>query len=149
MTKSVQKKAPSSTSRKSAAQRGARETIRGAAIAWDRTGNKKGRGVFARRAFKKGEVIEIAPVIPVDPKNINPNGEAPDGYLLMWREDVKGQEYCMPLGYVMLYNHNPDPNIELTSDYRALTITAKARRAIKAGEELMWDYKCDIWFDEA
>lgn len=145
----IRKKTTAAARKKKPALRGARETINGAAIAWDRTGNRKGRGVFARRAFKKGEIIEIAPVIPIARKNIRHNGDAPDGYLLMWREDVEGQEYCMPLGYIMLYNHSAEPNIGLTSDFRSLSMTAEALRPIAAGEELVWDYQCEIWFDEA
>lgn len=103
--------------------------------------------MFARRDLRKGEVIEIAPVIPVSADAI-PAGEAPDGYLLMWDEDTKGEEHCMPLGYIMLYNHSDTPNIGLTSDMDTMSMTVTTLRAIKKGEELMWDYQCDIWFDE-
>jgi SET domain-containing protein len=53
----------------------------------------------------------------------------------------------MALGYIMLYNHSAEPNIELESDLNAKTITAMAIKNIKAGEELTWDYGCEIWFD--
>lgn len=135
--------------RKSAKIRGEKETILDAAIGWDQASMHKGRGVFARRALKKGEIVEIAPVIPLSRKNIRQNGEAPDGYLLMWDEDTAGMEYCMPLGYVMLYNHSTTPNIGLSSDYRRLTMTVKTLRPVAKGEELVWDYKCELWFDES
>lgn len=125
------------------------ETILGASIAWRKISDDKGRGVFALRDIAKGEIIEIAPVITVDKNNVKENGEAPDGYLLQWDEDTEGEEFCMPLGYIMLYNHNPKPSMKLENDMEKYTITAKAGRDIKAGEELTWDYSCEIWFDEA
>jgi SET domain-containing protein len=120
-------------------------TVRDAAIGWGPAGDQKGRGVFARRDIKKGEVLEIAPVIPMASKAVMP-GETPDGYLLMWQDDVKGQEHALVLGYVMLYNHSDTPNIGMTSDFDAQTITVTALRPIKCGEELAWDYSCEIWF---
>lgn len=124
------------------------ETILGAAIAWRKISDEKGRGVFALRDIKKGEVIEVSPVVTVSAENVMENGEAPDGYLLQWDEDTEGEEFCMPLGYVMLYNHSADATMEMENDMVEYTITAKAARDIKAGEELTWNYSCDIWFDE-
>ncbi len=125
------------------------ETILGAAVAWRKISDEKGRGVFALRDIKKGEIIEVSPVVPVAKENVIENGEAPDGYLLQWDDETEGEEYCMPLGYVMMYNHNSKPNMVMENDMAEYTITAKAGRDIKAGEELTWDYACDIWFDEA
>ncbi|MBU0800832.1 MAG: SET domain-containing protein-lysine N-methyltransferase [Alphaproteobacteria bacterium] len=146
------KKKPVSKAKKAAPRKAKqllRETVSGAAICWDRVGVHKGRGVFARRPFKKGEVLEIAPVVPLSKKAIRHNGEPPDGYLLMWDEDTVGQEYCMPLGYIMLYNHSQTPNIKLESNFKKLTMTVKTLRPIKRGEELMWDYQCEIWFEQS
>jgi SET domain-containing protein len=123
------------------------ETILGAMIGWRATGDDKGRGVFALRDIKKGEVIEIAPVVTVSKANVAENGEAPDGYLLQWDEETEGEEYCMPLGYIMLYNHRDEPTLELENDMDEYTITAKAARNIKAGEELTWNYSCELWFE--
>ena len=39
--------------------------------------------------------------------------------------------------------------MRLENDMEEYTITSKAKRDIKAGEELTWDYACDIWFDDA
>ena len=124
------------------------ETIAGAHIAWRQISEEKGRGVFALRDFKKDEIIEIAPVIPVSKENMVESGEAPDCYLLEWDGNYYNEEYCMPLGYIMMYNHSKEPNIWLDQDYDNYTMTAQALRDIKAGEELCWDYNCEIWFDE-
>lgn len=124
------------------------KTMLGAAISWKNTGDTKKRGVFANRNIRKGEVLEIAPAIPLAKKNLKENGEAPDGYILEWNESKKGEEYCMPLGYIMLYNHSREPNMALESDITNYTITAKAIKAIKSGEELTWNYASEIWFEE-
>lgn len=125
------------------------ETIMGAKIAWRQIDEEKGRGVFALRDIKKDEVIEIAPVIPVSKDSVINNGDAPDGYLLEWDGNYEDEEYCMPLGYVMMYNHSSKPNIHLDQDYDSYTMTVTALRDIKRGEELCWNYNIDeLWFDE-
>jgi uncharacterized protein len=125
------------------------ETIAGADIAWRQIDEEKGRGVFALRPFKKGEVVEISPVVPVSKESITQDGGAPDGYLLDWDGNYENEEYCMPLGYVMLYNHSATPNIHLEQDFDAYTMTVTALRDIKAGEELCWDYNIDeLWWEE-
>ena len=122
------------------------ETIMGSPIAWKET-SAKGRGVYALRDIPKDAMIEKAPVIVVAHEDV-PEGSPPDGYLLDWEPDVEGEEHCMPLGYIMLYNHSSRPNIRLENDHEEMTITSFAIRDIKAGEELTWDYNCEIWFDE-
>lgn len=124
------------------------ETIAGSAVAWKAMSDKKGRGVFALYDFAKGAVLEVAPVIPVSKNSVIDNGEAPDGYLLQWDGHYEDEEYCMPLGYIMLYNHSKNPNIMIDQDYDAYTMKVIALRDIKAGEELCWNYNCDLWFDE-
>ena len=124
------------------------ETMLGAKIAWRQISEEKGRGVFALRDIKKGEVVEISPVVIVPATSIPDDGEAPDGYVLDWDPETEGEEHCMPLGYIMMYNHSNEPNLMLENDMEELTITAFANRAIKAGEELTWNYACELWFDE-
>lgn len=125
------------------------ETISGGKIGWQMIKGSKNRGVFALADFKKGDMIEVSPVITVSKKNVKENGEAPDGYLLQWDADTKGEEYCMPLGYVMMYNHSSKPNIGIESDTEHYTMMVTAQRDIKKGEELTWNYACELWFDEA
>lgn len=122
-------------------------TMLGAAVCWRHISEEKGRGVFALRDIRKGEVVETAPVVPVSKSNVVESGEAPDGYLLEWDGIYEDEEYCMPLGYVMLYNHSDTPNLHLEADYEAYTMSVTAMRDIKAGEELCWNYGCDIWFE--
>lgn len=142
------------TSRKDVIEYQGREVTRaegritGSDVFWKETTAGKGRGVFAGRDFKKGEVIEIAPVIPVSSRNVIESGEAPDGYLLDWDGNYEDEEYCMPLGYIMLYNHSKTPNIMLDQDFDAYTMSVIALNDIKAGEEMCWNYNCEIWFED-
>jgi SET domain-containing protein len=123
------------------------ETMTGAKIGWRQISEDKGRGVFALQNFNKGDILETAPVVIVAKTNIKHNGSAPDGYLLDWDPETKGMEHCMPLGYVMMYNHSKNPNIEIENDMNDFYMTVRAKRAIKKGEELCWNYNCDLWFD--
>lgn len=122
------------------------ETVLGGAICW-RSVDGKGRGIFARRLIKQGEVIERAPVIPMGKHNIPDDGGAPDGYVLEWREDEEGAEHALVLGYVMLYNHHDTGNLALESDFDNDMVTVSAARDIQPGEELLWNYNCELWFD--
>lgn len=125
----------------------ARETTLGAAIDW-RQSEGKGRGVFARRLIRKDEVIECAAIVPVAAENIPEDGP-PDGYVLDWDPDTPGAEHALVMGYIMLYNHGETPNVRLENDYEDQTVTVFALRDIAAGEELTWDYNCELWFDPA
>lgn len=122
------------------------ETILGAAMDW-RMIEGKGRGVFARRLIKQGEVIERAPVVPMSKENVPDDGGAPDGYVLEWRDDDPEEAHALVLGYVMLYNHGKEPNIHLESDFDNEQIIVTAMRDIEPGEELSWNYNCELWFD--
>ena len=121
------------------------ETILDAAIVC-RTVEGKGRGVFAQRAIREGEIVECAPVVPMAKEDV-PEDSPPDGYVLDWDEDTEGEEHALVLGYIMLYNHSNAPNLRFESDLEEYTVTAIASRNIEAGEELTWDYNCELWFD--
>jgi SET domain-containing protein len=123
-------------------------SILGAKIGWRDSGGEKGRGVFALEDIAKGTCLEVAPVVLVAEADVPESGGAPDGYLLDWEPEEKGREHCMPLGYIMLYNHSREANIYLENDHAEMTISSFAACDIKAGEELTWDYNCEIWFDE-
>ncbi len=122
-------------------------------IVWKPSGLHKGRGVFALVDIMEGEVIEQSPVTII-PKAETDLIDADtsldsvlDQYLLRWQPDVKGQEYCLGHGYLMLYNHHPEPNAYLVHDFDFKTISMTAGRDIKAGEEITFDYDCELWFD--
>ena len=122
--------------------------VGGGIIGWRDAGDAKGRGVFANQDIPKDSVIEVSPIIPVATTAIPDEGGAPDGYLLDWDPDTKGQEHCLAGGFIMFYNHSSFSNVRLENDYSDMTITVFALRDIKKGEELVWNYDCEIWFDQ-
>jgi len=109
-----------------------------------RTVEGKGRGVFSRREFVAGEVIETAPVIVLrDDQYELLNHTALRDYYFDWGAD----ECAIPLGYSLIYNHADEPNAETRRDLAGGTITFVARRSIAAGEEITHRYQCPPWFD--
>lgn len=120
----------------------------GAKICWKPIDGAKGRGVFALEDIPKGTMVLCDPVAVVSTESIPDNGDAPDGYLLDWLPDTVGQEHALVLGYIILTNHSPAPNITIENDYGETCVRAYALKDIRAGEELTWNYDCHIWFDE-
>lgn len=97
---------------------------------------KKGRGVVARKAIRKGEIIERVPVLLVPIKHFVDGLENPTlkTYLFIW--DKKHVAVC--LGYGSLYNHSYDPNAVYI--HGAREVKFRALRAIAAGEEITINY---------
>lgn len=93
-----------------------------------------GRGVFAGRPFRKGEVIEVCPVVAV------PDAAACagfDNYLYWWGPG----ELAIALGYGLLYNHSSRPNARFTRRQTRGEIVFRAARDIAAGEQILIDYQ--------
>ncbi len=99
---------------------------------------QKGRGVFALKNFKEGEIIEKCPVINVTPterkhceKTILAN------YIYPWRSTRSGS---VVLGYGSLYNHSFNPNADWKQNFKSELMVYRALRNIKKGEEITVNY---------
>ncbi|MFA4835435.1 MAG: SET domain-containing protein [Dehalococcoidia bacterium] len=104
----------------------------------------KGRGVFTKRRFAKGEVIELAHVIVLteDPWELL-NQTTMGDYYFSW-----GESACaIALGFGSLYNHSDEPNSETVRYIDSATIEFVAIRDIEAGEEITHKYQCPVWFE--
>lgn len=109
----------------------------------------KGRGVFTDQPIRKGAIVEVCPVIPLS---------APDWKLIQdtvlryhafdWPDNPYGVS-CITLGLGSIINHSENPNSEWTTQIKQRTITFRAVRDIKAGEEITHDYKWapEMWED--
>jgi hypothetical protein len=98
-----------------------------------------GRGVFAGRRFRPGEIIEICPVIPLKRSEAQACAETIlDDYFFNW--GPKGATYALCLGYGELYNHSSEPNATYTNRVRELQIVFRATRSIAKGEQILIDY---------
>ena len=112
----------------------------------------KGRGVFTSKAFRKGELLEVCPVLVFNPTE----RELLDqtllyNYMFIWgEEDVQS---ALALGYGSMYNHSRTPNVRYLADYENATLEIHAYRDIAAGEELCFNYNGDpedqdkVWFE--
>ncbi len=99
---------------------------------------KKGRGVFALKDFKKGEVVENCPVINITPKERKRVEKTIfNHYIYPWRSTRSG---CLVLGYGSLYNHSFSPNADWKQNFKANTMVYKATKSIKKGEEITVNY---------
>ena len=108
-----------------------------------------GRGVFAARDFKGGDVIEECPILPVPGEQASLLDETDlSGFTFEWDGGV-----AVALGFGSLYNHSWTPNARYDHDYERGLVVYSAVRAIDAGEEITVNYSGDpdgrieLWFD--
>jgi SET domain-containing protein len=112
----------------------------------------KGRGVFASRAIRVGEIIEEAPVIVLPGAEIEHlERTVLQDYYFLWGPDEK--DAAILLGLCSLCNHSFQPNAVFELRAESQTIRFVALRDIAAGEELTTNYNGDpanskpVWFD--
>lgn len=98
-----------------------------------------GRGVFAARAFRRGEVIEVCPVIPLPEPAPEDPGRVLERYVFWWGENGR----AIALGYGSLYNHSSTPNAKFTPRESRTDIVIRATRDIVADEQILIDYGWD------
>lgn len=100
----------------------------------------KGRGVFARRDFKEGDIIECAPTILISEKEwllVEPTNLG--NYVF---ETEEGQ-VAVALGYVSLYNHGFKTNATFDAHNEYIKIFASNK--ISKGDEILVDYNWDAF----
>ena len=102
----------------------------------------KGRGVFATKPIKKGEIVEVAPTLQV-PKSDMMLLKASFLCNYLFADDIDEEADLLALGHASMYNHASDPNAEWITGNGLIFI--RAIKAVKGGEELTLDYG---WEDE-
>lgn len=113
---------------------------------------KKGRCVFAGKDYKKGDLIEIAPMLVItgEEMEIIQNTMLYD-YYFEWYDDSSA--LALALGHGSLYNHSSNANVDYEADYELDILTFRAYKPIKKDEELTINYHQDpdskepVWFD--
>lgn len=110
----------------------------------------KGRGLFASRKIKKGESIEIVPILLILKQDIDLVEKTNLAqYYYNWFD---GQG-AIALGNGSLYNHSTNANVDFFKYSKDLTIEHVAGKDIDKDEELTIDYTKDydapvqLWFD--
>lgn len=112
----------------------------------------KGRGIFAQRNFKKGEIIETCPVIVLPAEEVN-TLELTElyNYYFAWGSDSK--KAAIALGYGSLYNHSYTPNAKYEKDFEKNSLKYICIRDIYKDKEITINYNCDpedktpVWFE--
>lgn len=113
------------------------KTITIKTIKFKETG-KKGRGVFALKDFKKGELIESCPVLTFTPKERKRLEKTLlNYYIYPWRS-TRGAS--LALGYGCIYNHSYTPNADWKQNFKKMTMEYRAIKDIKSGEEILVNY---------
>jgi SET domain-containing protein len=108
---------------------------------------KKGRGVYSSSPIEAGVVVELSPVIVMNPEDrVHLDKTLLHDYIFEW--GALKDHCCMALGLVPIYNHSYASNCEYFMDYDAHTIMIKTVRPIEADEELTINYNGD-WNDES
>jgi len=101
-------------------------------------GEKKGRGVIAVKGFKKGEVIERAPVLLM-PSTEDKYVEKTvlDNYWFEWKEGWS----AIVFGYGSIYNHSfENTNARFDPDFEKNEMVFTAIKDIAPGEEICTNY---------
>ncbi len=110
----------------------------------------KGRGVFATRAFARGELLATCLTLELPPADCRRlDGTALHNHYFT-SANVEGG--LLALGLLTLVNHATPPNADW--DYRhdpdaGWLVELRAAREIAAGEELTIDYNTELWFEAA
>jgi uncharacterized protein len=106
---------------------------------------RHGRGVFAARGFRKGEVLERCPVLTVSARDRGVLERTVVGSYLYER----GGGAAIALGLGSLLNHSFEPNTACELVDGDDVAVFRALRAIEPGEEVTIHYcdEADLWFD--
>jgi hypothetical protein len=97
-----------------------------------------GRGVYANRSFKEGDVVETCPVLAGKDDEW---GISMSDYLFTTGDDTS----IVALGYGSMYNHRDDPSAIYDIDAKKKVMVVRAARPIRRGEEITITYGDDWW----
>jgi SET domain-containing protein len=109
------------------------------------------RGIFAKRNIYKNEIIEIVPLLYIDPKEVTLKKNNPDAQLVDYTILVDNTKIAIMLGLGSLYNHIDDNNAEWIlntdndTDYINNSIIIHAIKDINKDEEVFVNYGEQYW----
>lgn len=98
----------------------------------------KGRGVFSKKYFKKGETVEICPVIELGDTDAKICQKTIlNNYLYDWYDRYNS---AIILGYGSIYNHSYTPNARYVFHEKKLQLEYVAIKDIDPGNEITVNY---------
>lgn len=114
-----------------------------------------GRGVYARRDIKKGEIIERCPIIEV-PKNDTSNLKESILVTYFFYFGKNKERITVALGFGSIYNHSYKPNATYKIKQKEKVIDFIALDDINKNDEITFNYnkgvklkdkKNPLWFE--
>jgi len=105
---------------------------------------RHGTGVFAARAYRRGQIVEYCPVLLVPERGMRAiEATGLREYLYEW-----GDDYALALGLGSLYNHSSRPAAEVEARIDEHLLVVRALRGIAPGEEITISYAAtdELWF---
>ena len=108
-----------------------------------------GKGVFASAEIRKGEIIEIAPILILEFTDFIDTKWNKLFEYYFWMDDY----VALALGFGSLYNHAKDANAKYELNREIEIITFTALKNIKKDEEILFNYKgsttskAPLWFE--
>lgn len=114
-----------------------------------------GRGVYARRDIKKGEIIESSPIIEVSQHDMS-NLDKSTLVTYFFYFGKKKERLAIALGFGSIYNHSDKPNIIYKVKPKVKLIDFIALDDINKDDELTFNYrdssnrkskKSPLWFE--
>jgi SET domain-containing protein len=103
-----------------------------------RNSKGRGRGVYALKDFKKGEIVETCPVMIFTPKERKILEKTPlNYYIYPWRS-TRGA--ALVFGFGSIYNHSFKPNADWKQNFKTESMVYRAIKPIKKGEEVLINY---------
>ena len=105
-----------------------------------RASDRHGRGLFTTAPVASGDVLEVAPALPLDPSDTAAiDGTAVEHYVFDWGDG----HTAVAFGYVSMCNHGEPANAEVQVDEDDVTLHLVAIADIPAGTEILLDYGPD------
>jgi len=102
-----------------------------------------GQGVFACKQFKKGAIIETAPVIILE-QNDKDCLQTTALFHYYFVVNDKKVPVVLGLGYSSLYNHSGKANAIYSISLKNASLTIKASKTIDSGEEITLNYNGNL-----
>jgi SET domain-containing protein len=104
-----------------------------------RKAGHKGRGVFTSKEIKKGDIIEICPIIELSKKDhYMLIDNLLENYTFVWNTQKKSA--AIVLGFGSLYNHSKSNNATYNKKIKENVMVFKATKNIAVNEEITIDY---------
>lgn len=97
------------------------------------------RGVFAAADLKKGDLIEICPIIEIPETQVKLLRKT-DLINYYFRVGMYNERVAIALGYGSLYNHSYSPNADFETNLEERIIQFIALKNINKDEEITIDY---------